>query len=107
MPKFYLSPAALDDLENIWAFIALDNPEAASRVINAAYRTFGILSRHPEIGRIRPIKKGEKQVRSFLVSDFRNYVVYYQLVPDGINVLHVVHGARDQSRFFVDESGNP
>ena len=106
MPKFYLSPAALDDLENIWNFIALDNPEAANRVIDAAYRTFGILLQHPELGRVRRIAQGEHEVRSFLINDFQNYLVYYQPAPDGIKVLHVLHGARDQSQLFGDNKEN-
>ncbi len=106
MAKFRLSPGALDDLENIWNFIALDNPKAANRVLDAAHRTFHILSQHPELGRVRRIAEGEHEVRSFLITDFQNYVVYYQPTPDGINVLHILHGARDQSRLFGDDSGS-
>lgn len=104
MPKFYLSPEALDDLENIWTFIALHNPEAANRVIDAAYRSFGILSQHPELGRVRRIAQGKHEIRSFVISDFQNYLVYYQPAPGGINVLHVLHDARDHSRFFDDNN---
>ena len=33
MPNYLLSPEALDDLQNIWDYIAADNVEAADRVI--------------------------------------------------------------------------
>jgi plasmid stabilization system protein ParE len=33
MPKILITPAAEDDLINIWIYIARDNPEAADRTI--------------------------------------------------------------------------
>jgi toxin ParE1/3/4 len=36
----------------------------------------------------------------------RNYVIFYQPIPDGIEVLRVLHGARDIPRAFdemIDE----
>jgi plasmid stabilization system protein ParE len=29
---------------------------------------------------------------------FGNYLVYYRQIDDGVEILHVVHGARDQDR---------
>jgi plasmid stabilization system protein ParE len=40
MPKFILDPCVEDELWGIWYFIAQDNPDAATRVIEAAYETF-------------------------------------------------------------------
>jgi plasmid stabilization system protein ParE len=36
-----------------------------------------------------------KGVRSWLVSGFENYIIFYRAIPEGIEVLHVYHGARD------------
>jgi toxin ParE1/3/4 len=44
-----------------------------------------------------------KNLRSFRIRDFENYVVFYRPVPDGIEVFHVLHGARDLEAFFADE----
>ena len=34
----------------IWEFIAKDNPDAASRVVEAAYQTFKKIAASPEMG---------------------------------------------------------
>jgi len=39
-------------------------------------------------------------VRSFPISDFNNYLIFYRPVPEGIQVLHVYHGARDVEALF-------
>jgi len=40
MPNYLLSPEALDDLQNIWDYIAADNVEAADRVIEELFEAF-------------------------------------------------------------------
>jgi len=47
MPKFILDPCVEGELWDIWRFIARDNPDAATRVIDAAYDTFKTLAAHP------------------------------------------------------------
>jgi plasmid stabilization system protein ParE len=42
-------------------------------------------------------------LRSFRIRDFDNYLVFYRSVPGGIEVFHVLHGARDLEAFFADE----
>jgi hypothetical protein len=37
MPKYILDPGVEDELWGIWPFIAQDDPDAATRVIEAAY----------------------------------------------------------------------
>jgi len=53
MTSFQFTPQALDDLFNIWSFIAKDNPAAADRVEDAIFRACELLAREPFIGRER------------------------------------------------------
>ena len=95
-PEFILSPCVESELAAIWARIATDNPDAATRVIEAAYETFAILARAPESGRRRRFRgPGLKDIRSWHISGVDNYLVFYRAVPGGIQVLHVCYGARD------------
>jgi plasmid stabilization system protein ParE len=41
-------------------------------------------------------------VRSWRVSGFRNYLIFYRIVPEGVQVLHVYHGARDLDALFEE-----
>jgi toxin ParE1/3/4 len=101
--KFLLDPGVEDELWAIWAFIAEDNPDAATGLVDAAYETFRMLAANPELGRQRRFRNPRlRNVRSFRVSGFDNYLIFYRAVSEGIQVLHVYHGARDLEALFAD-----
>ena len=96
MGRFVLSREALDDLELIWGYIAKDNPEAADRVLEGAYQTCKNLAEHPELGRLRKFSQTVLAgIRSFAISDFPNYVIFYAVQPGAIEIVRILHGARD------------
>jgi toxin ParE1/3/4 len=99
--KFTLSPEAIDDLELIWAYIARDNGQAADDVIEAAYRLCGVLGDHPELGRVLEFSQTALSgLRSFVVTDFPNYVIFYRVKGKAVEIVRVLHGARDIERLF-------
>jgi plasmid stabilization system protein ParE len=51
---FALTPLAVQDLDDIWCFIAEDSPEAATRVEAEVVATCRRLAQHPLIGSRRP-----------------------------------------------------
>jgi toxin ParE1/3/4 len=94
--EFSLASGVENELWAIWEHIADDNPDAATRVVEAAYETFKTLAATPGLGRLRKFRNPRlKGVRSWLVSGFENYLIFYRAIPEGIEVLHVYHGARD------------
>lgn len=104
MPKFILAPCVENELWAIWSFIARDNPDAATRVIEAAYETFKNLAAKPCLGRLGKFSHPcLKDVRSWRVTGFDNYLIFYRPAPEGIQVLHVYHGARDIEALFDEE----
>lgn len=101
MPKCILDPIVEDELWGIWKLIAKDNPDAATRVIDAVYETFKTLTANPALGRQRRFKNSRLAgLRSFRVSGFDNYLIFYRATVEGIQVLHVYHGARDLESLF-------
>ena len=101
MSDCILAPVVEEELWSIWEFIAKDNPEAATRLIEAAYETFQTLAKTPGLGRLRPFKDPRLSgIRSFHVSGYDNYLIFYRSVTGGIQVLHVYHGARDLESLF-------
>jgi toxin ParE1/3/4 len=101
MPEFILDPVVEDELWAIWDFIAQDNPDAATRVIEAAYDTFTKLAANSDLGRRRRFKNPRLSgIRSFHVGGFDNYLIFYRGISNGIQVLHVYHGARDIESLF-------
>ena len=78
------------DLDSIWNFIAADNSSAADKLISRFGEVFEMLTQNPLAGRERAdLRRG---IHSFPV---RNYVIFYLPLPDGIEVVRVMHGRQD------------
>ena len=43
------------------------------------------------------------ELRSFRVQGFESFLVFYSPIVDGIEVFHVLHGARDIDAFWEGE----
>ena len=101
MPRYILDPGVEDELWGIWNFIAQDNPGAASRVVEAAFETFQMLAANPGLGQSRPFRNARlRDIQSWRISGFENYLIFYRSISDGIQVIHVYHGARDIDALF-------
>ncbi|MGL3214041.1 type II toxin-antitoxin system RelE/ParE family toxin [Bradyrhizobium sp. BR 1433] len=83
-------PQAETDLEEIWLFIASDNIVAADRLLDRIGNGFQMLAENPQAGRHRP--ELGRNIRSFPVG---NYVLFYEAFPNGVDIVRVLHGARD------------
>ena len=93
MARILRSPRAKEDLVELWVYIALDRPAAADRVLEAIEGKLATLAAHPRLGPLRPdIAEG---LRLFPI---QRCVVLYRELPDGIEVVRVVHGMRRCSR---------
>ena len=104
MAEIILSEFVEPELAAIWEFIAFDNLDAADRFLDAAQNTFQQLAEMPGMGRARQFPQiALKNLRSFRIRDFENFLIFYRPIPDGIEVFHVLHGARDLDAFFAYE----
>ena len=95
MKQFRVSDVARSDLDEIWLYIAQDNLDAADKLIHAIVSRFTKLAVMPLIGRQR--EELSPRLRSFPVS---RYVIFYRLIEDGIEIVRVLHGARDFPPLF-------
>jgi toxin ParE1/3/4 len=96
MARLILAPEVEEELTAIAEYIADEDPDAADRFIEAAYETFTKLAQVPGMGRPRRFRASRlSTLRSFRVSGFDDYLVFYSPISDGIEVYHVFHGARD------------
>jgi toxin ParE1/3/4 len=96
--SYLLTSCIAEELDEIWYFISRDNPEAAEKVILTIEETFQFLADNP--GRGRPRKFNNPRLRNLrfrAVTGFEKYLVFYQEIPGGIEVLHVYHAARNIS----------
>ena len=90
MPKILSISRANRDLVEIGLHIAQDSPRAADKFLTAIDRKFKMLARLPKSGRRR--EELAPGLRSFVVS---SYVIFYRIMHGGIEIIRVLHGARD------------
>jgi toxin ParE1/3/4 len=98
MPEVIFAPLAVQDLDEIWDYIARDDVEAANGVIDRITEVCQMLATQPEMGLRRPEFAGGN-LRSFVVG---NFIVFYRPVANGIEVARVVHGSRDIGRLIQE-----
>ena len=98
MPSVVIRPKAVGDLAEIWAHIAEDSPRQADAFAAAIDREIRGLARRPLIGRARP--ELFTDLRSL---PFGRYVIFYLPSKRGIEVVRVLHGARDLKPLFDEE----
>jgi len=98
MPTINKRTQAKIDLAEIWDYIADDSEDRADSFIDSIDRKFRILADQPNIGRMRDeLVEG---LRSFPIG---RYIIFYRPLPDGIEVIRVLHGARDLDAIFHDD----
>jgi toxin ParE1/3/4 len=90
--KVNLSKQAEIDLDEIWFNIASNNPGAADRMLDRLAHHMSILEEFPEMGPARPdLGEGAR----VLVEG--NYIVIYKQASGAVEIVRVMHGARDLS----------
>jgi len=75
------------------------NPEAAVRFLAAIDRTVEGLAVHPFKGRLRRFHGRDlRHIRSWRVDDFENYLIFFRVTGQRLEVLRIKHGAMDFPR---------
>jgi toxin ParE1/3/4 len=86
---------ALANLDAEAAFIALDNPSAAARVVDTIARTVELLAQYPGLGRPGRVEG----TRELIVAN-TPYLVPYRVRNNVVEILRVFHGARKWPQKF-------
>jgi toxin ParE1/3/4 len=98
MSAIYKRPLAQEDLIEIWEYIADDSIDRADAFIDIIDGKLRTLAAQPMMGRARDeLMAG---LRSFPVG---RYILFYELVTDGIALVRVLHSARDIPSQFESE----
>ena len=101
--RLIIRPTALHDLEEHSVFLGLRNPDAWQRFIQTCFKEFDGLVEMPGKGRLREFRNPMAQgVRSVVMKGFSNYLIFYRVIADAVEILHVLHGARDIDSIFED-----
>jgi plasmid stabilization system protein ParE len=88
--KIIWSPDALEDIEAIGEFIARDSLFYAESTVQKIFEAPRSLIQHPKLGRVVP-EIGNESIRELFVFQYR---VIYEIKPNEILILTVIHGKR-------------
>jgi toxin ParE1/3/4 len=95
MSRIRITPLAEQDLVEIWYFIAQDDPLAADRILDLLEDKYELLADNPHMGPARP--DIAKELRYHPVG---SYLLLYRIISGGIELVRIVHGARDLQSLF-------
>ena len=90
-------PQVERDLIDHFSYIARDKIKPAERFLQMAEESFSRLAANPSLG--QPWESPLPQLAGIRVhpmpSPYRKYLVFYRQIENGVEVLTVLHGARD------------
>lgn len=91
------APDAVQDLEDIWEYIAEDSVEAADRFVALLYQSASKLAASPRMGHTREDLAGDRPLLFWPVG---NYLILYRLKLEAIEIVAIAHGKRDIPAFL-------
>jgi toxin ParE1/3/4 len=97
MPIIIKRPLVFEDIADIWDYISEDSEKRADAFIDSIDRKFHELAGFPHIGRFRT-----ELFPGLLSLPFGRYIIFYLIIPCGIEIVRVLHSARD-----IDPQFNP
>lgn len=100
MGKIVWRQAAIDDLENIYDYIAQDAPARAVSFADELTNQIKSLSDFPKIG-----QNNLPNLPSVRVFPYKNYIFIFKPIESkkGIELLRIFHGAQDYLNAFTDD----
>jgi toxin ParE1/3/4 len=99
----FLLPRAEGDIDEHVAYIAEDNIEKALEFDAAVFESFDRLRKMPLIGSERAyMNERLNGLRMWFVKGFENYLIFYRPLGDRIEIVRVLHSARDRE-FIISE----
>ena len=102
-PAYRFTSRALEDLDDIWTYIAADSIDAANRVESTILEACKGVARHPLLGskrrEITPLP-----IRFWVVARYPNFSVVYRPETKPLQIIAVLHGKRN-IKGLIDERG--
>jgi toxin ParE1/3/4 len=95
-PQISYRQAAIDDIDAITQHLEQIDRRLADRFEDAVQETARLALAYPALGRTVDFQDSALHGSRFLIPrGFRNYLLFYFPTAQGIDVLRVLHGARD------------
>lgn len=94
-------PQAERDIEECFVYIGEENLDIAVYFLVAVEDSIELIGKNPFIGSIREFKDSKiSNIRMLLVKDFHSYRIFYTVKDDIVEIIRVLHSARDLPDIF-------
>ena len=105
MAQIKWAEPALDDLNEIAEYLALDNPAAAKKLVRNVFKSVKRLKDFPQSGKI------PTELLELKISHYREVVVvpcrvFYRIENNVVFILYVMRSERLLNKFILDERNN-
>ncbi len=102
MSGYALTATARRDLKSIWQYIATDSMHYADLVEEAVLETCRLAVRNPTLGHRRH-EIADPRVFFLAVQDYKRYSIVYLAGSEPLQIVRVIHGARDIPRLLQSD----
>lgn len=99
MARLIWTEPALSDIDEIAEYIALDNPDAAKKLVQKVFQKIERLEQYPQSGRTPPELK-KTSYREVIVDPCR---VFYRVENKDVYILYVMRGESQLRKYLLDE----
>lgn len=97
-------PQAKRDIEECFVYIAEDNLDVGVYFLVAVEDTLEIIAQNPYIGSKKQVNSSKlKDVRMWRVKSYPNYLIFYLVNNESIEIIRMIHAKRDFTIIFEDE----
>ncbi len=97
----WITPRARQDIVDSATFIGRENVDAANRFFDQFDQLCDLLATTPEVGSQFPVANPRLQgMRVLRVPTFPNHLAFFSPVDGGVQIVRVLHGARDLDAVF-------
>jgi toxin ParE1/3/4 len=97
MTNVFLSVEAEVDVLEITGFISSGDEAVVRKFVGRLTEVLDSLAEHPEMGKRRDdLREGLRSI------SFNPYLVFYKVKDDEVEIVRIIHGARDIAALFQD-----
>ncbi|MFA6567473.1 MAG: type II toxin-antitoxin system RelE/ParE family toxin [Victivallales bacterium] len=93
--KLIISRQAIEDLIDIWSYMALDNYDAANAFTDKLYASCKSLSKMPEMGRSR-----DELLPGLRSLTCKGHIIFYRTGNQKLEIIRVLNGCMDVDSIF-------
>lgn len=95
--RYLVRPRADGDLDDqAFYYATVASADVGHRFLLAAHDTFALLATQPDMGWDARLRHPSlKSLRVFRVKGFERILALYLPMPDGVEIVRVIHGSRD------------